>query len=155
MPPGFNLMTALDANKDGKLSAKEMDGAVAALQKLDKNKDGKLSKEEIGWPPAGGFGGGRGGPPGFGGGFPGFGGEGGGRPQRPDPDGNPQTQSKANRPSIFAPGRLKQLDRNNDGKITKVEIPKRLQDLVFGRADTNKDGVIDAKELSKFAEPKQ
>ena len=149
MPPGFNLMTALDTNRDGKLSTKEIDSAVAALQKLDKNKDGKLSKEEIGWPPPGGFGGGRGG------GFPGFGNNGGGRATRPNPDGNPQTQSKSKRPSIFAPGRLKRLDRNNDDKITKDENPKRLQDLVFGRADTNKDGEIDAKELAKFAEPKQ
>ncbi len=76
-PSGFHLMTALDADRNGKLSKKEIDNAVAALKRLDKNADGKLSSEEIGWPPqfggrgpqGGGFrdrgfpGGGGGGPP--------------------------------------------------------------------------------------------
>ena len=54
-------MTALDSDKDGKISAKEIENAVATLKALDKNQDGKLSPEEIGWPPSfggGGFGGG-------------------------------------------------------------------------------------------------
>ncbi|MDP6443541.1 MAG: hypothetical protein QF805_07085 [Pirellulaceae bacterium] len=63
-PAGFHLMTALDVNRDGKLSSKEVANAVAALTKLDKNRDGKLSAAEIGWPPP--FGRGRGGFPGFG-----------------------------------------------------------------------------------------
>ncbi len=50
-PSGFHLMTALDADRNGKLSKKEIDNAVAALKRLDKNADGKLSSEEIGWPP--------------------------------------------------------------------------------------------------------
>lgn len=158
MPPGFHLMEAIDADKDGRVSTKEIENAAAALKKLDKNNDGKLSKEEIGWPPVGGFGGPPGGGfPGFGGGgFPGFGGNEGGKPQRPDPEGERVARARkaANRPSIFSPGRLQRLDRNKDGKITKEEIPRSLRDLVFGRADTNKDGVIDEQELGKFAEPK-
>lgn len=41
------LMQALDTNKDGELSAEEIAGASAALNKLDKNGDGKLSTDEI------------------------------------------------------------------------------------------------------------
>jgi hypothetical protein len=37
------LMTALDTDQDGELSAAEIEKAVAALKTLDKNKDGKLS----------------------------------------------------------------------------------------------------------------
>lgn len=66
MPPGaFGLMrapvmTALDANGDGELSAEEIAGASQALNKLDKNGDGKLGPEET-TPQFGG----RGGPGGF------------------------------------------------------------------------------------------
>ncbi len=41
------LMVALDADQDGELSTKEIEGAVAALKTLDKNKDGKLSADEL------------------------------------------------------------------------------------------------------------
>ncbi len=49
MPP---VMVALDADKDGEISAEEIANAAAALKTLDKNNDGKLSKEEL--RPAGG-----------------------------------------------------------------------------------------------------
>ena len=42
------LVAALDANKDGKLSIKEIEAAVEALKKLDKNKDGELTLQEFG-----------------------------------------------------------------------------------------------------------
>jgi hypothetical protein len=70
-PPGFHLMTALDADGDGKISSKEIENAVAALGKLDKDGDGKLSATEIGWPPPAGFRGFGGGRSGGRGGFPG------------------------------------------------------------------------------------
>jgi len=41
------MMVALDANKDGEISAAELKNATAALSKLDKNKDGKLTREEM------------------------------------------------------------------------------------------------------------
>ncbi|MDA7977547.1 MAG: hypothetical protein MPJ50_02105 [Pirellulales bacterium] len=81
--PESKLMVALDADKDGKISAKEIEKAVEALQTIDADKNGKLSSEEIGWPPTGGtriqgsFGG-------FGGFFGGSQQQ--GRPRRPDPD---------------------------------------------------------------------
>ena len=40
------IMTALDADRNGEISAKEIEDAVAALKKLDKNKDDKLTAEE-------------------------------------------------------------------------------------------------------------
>jgi Ca2+-binding EF-hand superfamily protein len=51
-PPGgaalpSPLITALDADRDGELSAKEIDNAPAALRTLDKDKDGKLSRGEF------------------------------------------------------------------------------------------------------------
>lgn len=169
-PPGFHLMTALDANKDGKISTDEIRNAVAALQRLDKDKDGKLSSEEIGWPPTpgNGFPGpgggrpefGRGVPPGMGGfprfgrgGFPGFGGQDGGRPRRPDPD--KAAQRKAGGGRFFSVEQLQPLDRDGDGKIKKDEIPAGLQDLILGRVDSNGDGVIDKDELANLAKQKE
>jgi hypothetical protein len=65
------IITALDANQDGEISADEIANASAALKKLDKNGDGKLSRDEyMGQRP-----GERRGPGGPGGGE--------GRPQRP------------------------------------------------------------------------
>jgi hypothetical protein len=149
-------MTALDVDKDGKISAKEIENAARALQKLDKDKNGKLSQEEIGWPPS--FGGG--GFPGFGGGrgrggFPGFDAQANRRPQRPDPDAEGAGSSGTpKRRSFFSVDQLQRLDRNDDGKITKEEIPKRMQELILGRVDANDDGVIDKGELAKLAKPK-
>jgi len=41
------LMRVLDADKDGKLSAKEIAGATNALLTLDKNGDGQLTRAEL------------------------------------------------------------------------------------------------------------
>jgi len=50
-PGGFletdKLVTALDANHDGVISAEEIAAAVPALRRLDRNGDGMLSPEEI------------------------------------------------------------------------------------------------------------
>ena len=70
MPPGpfgpirLPVMTALDANADGELSAEEIAGASQALSKLDRNGDGKLGREGVS-PQFGGRGG-QGGAPGRG-----------------------------------------------------------------------------------------
>lgn len=56
------LVAALDADRDGEISAAELQGAAESLKQLDRNKDGKLAGEEIG-PPRGRFGGPRFGPP--------------------------------------------------------------------------------------------
>ena len=41
------LFRLLDVDRNGKLTAKEIDGAVAALMKLDANKDGTLDADEL------------------------------------------------------------------------------------------------------------
>ena len=45
--PASPMMTALDADKDGKLSAEEIANAATALKTLDKNKDGVLDSSEL------------------------------------------------------------------------------------------------------------
>ena len=125
------LMEAIDSDKDGELSPDEIANAVVALKKLDKNDDGKLDATEtrpnfegMG---RGGFPGG-GGPGGFGGGFPG--GPGGGQ------GGNPDEMAQ----------RLLAMDANSDGKLSKEEIPERLQSML-ARGDKNEDGSLDKEEI--------
>lgn len=118
------LMAALDADGDGVISAQEIEGAAAALKKLDKDGDGKLSGEEI-RPSFGGFG--RG--------IPGAGPEG--------------TRSPGGGAAAFV-ARMLENDKNNDGKLAKDELSERQQ-FFFDRADTNKDGFLDQKELEEMA----
>ena len=46
-PPRMPLLSVLDTNGDGVLSAEEIAQAAEALKKLDKNGDGQLSREEL------------------------------------------------------------------------------------------------------------
>lgn len=121
-PPTHPLMTALDTNGDGVIDESEMKNATASLKKLDKNGDGKLSDEEL--RPAGM--GGRGGFGGQGGRQGGQGGQGG--------DGGDFV------------ARLMQNDKNGDGKLSKDELPERMQ-AMFGNLDKNSDGFLDKAEL--------
>ena len=41
-----------------------------------------------------------------------------------------------------------EMDENHDGKITKAEYMKHSKDMAaWAKMDTNKDGVLDAKEI--------
>jgi caffeoyl-CoA O-methyltransferase len=62
LPPGGpnSLLQAFDTDRDGTLSAAEIDAAAAKLRERDANKDGKLTADELQPRPAGG-GGGQGG----------------------------------------------------------------------------------------------
>lgn len=86
------VLAALDADKDGKISSKEIDNAAAALRTLDKNGDGNLTEDEV-RPSFGGRGG-----PGGRGGQQGRGERGGDRGGRGGERGSGATQPK--RPSF-------------------------------------------------------
>lgn len=134
-PPGMRgrfpnpLMDALDKDRDGELSEEEIDGAVSALKSLDRNKDRKLDGSEI--RPSmegmgrGGFGGGFGGPGGQGGGGGGGGGD-------------------------AMVERMMAMDADKDGKLSKAEIPERLQPTLE-RGDKNQDGFLDREEIQAIA----
>jgi hypothetical protein len=166
-------MVALDADEDGEISEKEIEGAVEALKKLDKDDDGKLSREELRPEFPQGFGGpgGRGAPGGFGrpGAFGRFGGPGdfrargwpmgegdarGGR--GPARRGGPGARGWAGggrgaRPrGGFSADRIMRLDADEDGKVTEEELPERFQ-RILQRADANDDGAIDREEAEKLA----
>ena len=119
-PPPNPLATALDTDNDGELSAAEIANAVAALKSLDKDGDGKISREEMRPQFGGGDRGGmRGGDRGGqGGGF----GEG-----------------------SFA-DRMMAYDTNKDGKVSKDELPERMQ-RIMDNADTDKDGSLSKAEI--------
>jgi hypothetical protein len=129
-PPPLPIMTALDANHDGTLSAAEIANAPAALKTLDKNGDGQLTPDEYmpARPPRNNSGAQQDGPP------PSAGGsnqQGQGRPRRPVPpivaaldtngDGIISADEIAN-----ASASLLKLDKNGDGKLTPDELrPQR------------------------------
>ncbi len=121
------VLEAIDADKNGELSAEEIANAATALKTLDKNSDGKLDMVEM-RPNFEGMGRGFGGPPGA----PGFGGgQGGG--------GSEEMMN-----------RLIAMDANKNGKLEKDEVPERMQSM-FTRADKNEDGAIDKEEMTAMA----
>jgi len=129
------LLTLLDTDGNGEVSAEELAGATAALKKLDANGDGKLTADELRPPFAGGGGfqpGGPGGFPGGPGGFPGGAGRGQG-------GGGGQAAEEM-------VARLMEFDENKDGKVSAAELPARMQGILT-RADTDKDGFANRDEL--------
>jgi collagen type III alpha len=119
-PPGGDpLFRALDKDGDGSLSKDEVYGAAEALKTLDKNGDGTLSREEV-FPPRPEFARGPGGPGGPGG-------------------MNPEDIMR----------RLREADRDGDGKLSKDEAPERMREN-FDRVDTNSDGFVDQQELRQM-----
>lgn len=145
-PPMMPLMRALDADGDGELSAEEIENATAALKKLDTDKDGKLTRDEL--RPQFGRPGGQGDFRGPGRGGPG--GEGDSRgPGRGGPAAGGRGQERPGGGNFVE--RLMGLDEDGDGKVSKDELPERMQ-RILDRADANKDGAIDRAEAEKMAE---
>lgn len=151
-PPEHPILTAIDKNKDGVLTEDEIKNAVAALKTLDKNKDGKLTQDEMRpsfggrGGPGGGRMGGQGGRGGFGGPPGGQGGPGG----RGGFSGPPGGQAGGQSGSFNYADRIMVHDKNKDGKVSKAELPTRMQSML-DRGDLNKDGFIDKAEANKMA----
>lgn len=119
------ILAVVDADHDGSISAAELKAAPAVLKTLDKNGDGQLMQEEL--RPA--FA--RGGPGGMEG-------RGGGRGDAQAPSADELVKT------------LMAFDKDRDGKLSKAELPERMQGL-FERSDADKDGYLTAEELRKTA----
>ena len=133
-PNASGFFGLLDTNNDGVLAAAEIDGAAGVPRGSDRNGDGRLAADE--WPPTG-----RGGPGGRGGGGRGEG-RGGGRGEGPGEAQGPTADELVETLMAF--------DANNDGKLTRAEVPERMQGL-FDRADADKNGELTADEIRKSA----
>ncbi|MHC5089204.1 MAG: HlyD family efflux transporter periplasmic adaptor subunit [Planctomycetota bacterium] len=67
-------------------------------------------------------------------------------------DQNPPDQSRDGSASNAITDRFKQMDQNNDGKISlSDEVPEQAKQFLE-RLDTNKDGFIDTEEMAKASE---
>lgn len=131
--PGSALALVLDTNRDGVIGADELAAAPAALKTLDRNGNGIIESAELMMMGRGrgeGFDGGRGDRDGGRGGEPG---------------GASATSADELVATLMA------FDKNTDGKLSKDELPERLQ-AMFDRADTNKDGVLTASEIRASAQ---
>lgn len=125
-PRGFAIFGALDTDHDNSLSAAEIDAAPAVLRQMDRNADGTITGDEF---PAG-----RGRGEGRGRGGSGVGDEAPAAPPTPD--------------EMVAT--LMAFDRDKDGKLTKAEVPERMQGM-FARADADHDGILTAEEIKTAA----
>ena len=138
-----------DTNRDGVLSAEEINNGARGLKQMDRNRDGKLTSDEMPRPRFG---------PGGSRGEPGRSER--GRPGEADRDGKarPERPGQADRPrrsegqrrrggdQAPSPERfLQRFDRNKDGKVQASELPEGLKRL-FERGDTNQDGELDRAE---------
>lgn len=121
LPP---VMVALDTDKDGRLSASEIENAAKSLLTLDKDGDGMLSIEELRPPMPEGF------PPG-------------GQRFAGGPNGGPGPGMMGEE---FMNRMFQQRDANGDGKLEGDEIPPPMKERA-SMIDTNGDGALDKEEL--------
>jgi Ca2+-binding EF-hand superfamily protein len=117
-------MRILDADQDGVISAAEIAQAGARFAAMDRNGDAKLTEDEL--RPQGGPGPGPG-------------------RQEGGPRGEASAMSAED--TVNA---MMQFDRNKDGRLTKDEVPERMQG-VFARNDANQDGILTREELLQAA----
>lgn len=126
---GMNaIMAALDTNKDGELSSKEIGAAVKALKALDKNGDGKVDRRELRGSSQRGQGQRGQGQKGKG--------------QRGNGQGRQMDATKMIE-------RFMKADKNGDGKISEDEAPQRMK-RGFERMDKNGDGFVEKSEIEEM-----
>ncbi|MCA9076055.1 MAG: hypothetical protein KDA93_13590 [Planctomycetaceae bacterium] len=137
-PPPNPFMEALDLDKDGEISAEEIENAVVALKSMDENEDGKLSHDEVHpQPPHRGPGDERG-------------------PRGPrDPEGargpgGPPGEDRPRDPKVVV-DHMMSHDKDGDDKISREEAPERMARL-FDVADTDGDDALSRDELTKALE---
>jgi Ca2+-binding EF-hand superfamily protein len=122
---GLAIFGALDTDHDNRVTAAEIDAAPGVLRTLDQDGNGRIEGREF--PALAGRGGrGRGGS--------GVGNEAPAAPPTPD--------------EIAAT--FMAFDRNADGKLTKREVPGRMQGM-FARADANHDDTLTTEEIKTAA----
>lgn len=145
-PAGASLLSILDTDKDGALSAQEIERAAAALKTLDKNNDGTVSPEELGVR------------------------SGGGRGKRgeqasedrkkhredddddeheeddDDSEKEEKTTTSSKSGSSAQVSQWMSFDKNGDGKLTADELPQRMAGIIT-QADADKDNAVTPQEL--------
>jgi Ca2+-binding EF-hand superfamily protein len=125
------ILSAIDTNHDGVLSAAEIAASATELKKLDKNGDGKLTRDEAGIPME--------------------------KLRRPGPgggrrEGRPEEETPAPPPTADdLTASLMMFDANHNGQLEKSEVPERFQGL-FERGDTNHDGILTKEEITALAQ---
>lgn len=132
-PGGFlrrvPVISALDKNKDGEISAEEIENAAAALKTLDRDGNGKLTEDEL--------------RPNFGGGDA--------RGASRTRGGQAHRRGAGGDRGFDFVERIMRNDKNGDGKVTKEEAPEPMRQF-FGRIDANGDGVLEKAEVEAMAE---
>ena len=145
----ISRLRSLDANKDGKIAKDELPERMQSiLTRVDTNKDEVIDEQELKMLEDR---------------FKGN------TAQRPQGNGQPADRPQGQRPQGRASGqpatqaqqgqqrtvggfiaRLREMDANQDGKISKDELPERMRSILT-RVDTNNDDSIDDKELEALA----
>jgi Ca2+-binding EF-hand superfamily protein len=119
------MLKHFDKNDDGKLSKDEVGERMREnFDRLDTNSDGFIDAAELGRM------------------------LGGMRGRRPEGQGRPNGEGRPDGQRPDSKQMLQRMDSNKDGKLSKDEVPERMQEN-FDRIDANSDGFVDAAELER------